>query len=205
MHARNLPWRENTDPYRIWISEIMLQQTRVDTVIDYFHRFMQTFPTIKDLANADDEKLLKVWEGLGYYSRARNLKVAANQVMDDYGGKFPQTPAEIRKLKGIGPYTTGAISSIAFRLPEPASRSAAVRHHRLLQRVERGSLPPARQSIRIRNARRSGRGRRERRAAREAWQRTSRPDTVSIPARAPVSSIRSHVSSRAFCHTEPNC
>lgn len=120
MHARNLPWRENTDPYRIWISEIMLQQTRVDTVIDYFHRFMQTFPTIKDLANADDEKLLKVWEGLGYYSRARNLKVAANQVMDDYGGKFPQTPAEIRKLKGIGPYTTGAISSIAFRLPEPA-------------------------------------------------------------------------------------
>ncbi len=120
MHARNLPWRENRDPYRIWISEIMLQQTRVDTVIDYFHRFMQTFPTIKDLANADDEKLLKVWEGLGYYSRARNLKVAANQIMDEYGGKFPKTPTEIRKLKGIGPYTTGAISSIAFQLPEPA-------------------------------------------------------------------------------------
>lgn len=120
MHARNLPWRENTDPYRIWISEIMLQQTRVDTVIDYFHRFMQTFPTIKDLANADDEKLLKVWEGLGYYSRARNLKVAANQIMDEYDGKFPQTPTEISKLKGIGPYTTGAISSIAFHLPEPA-------------------------------------------------------------------------------------
>ena len=120
MNARQLPWRENTDPYRIWISEIMLQQTRVDTVIDYFHRFMQTFPTIKDLANADDEKLLKVWEGLGYYSRARNLKVAANQIMDEYGGKFPQTPAEISKLKGIGPYTTGAISSIAFHLPEPA-------------------------------------------------------------------------------------
>lgn len=120
MHARNLPWRENTDPYRIWISEIMLQQTRVDTVIDYFHRFMQTFPTIKDLAHADDEKLLKVWEGLGYYSRARNLKVAANQIMDEYDGKFPQTPTEISKLKGIGPYTTGAISSIAFHLPEPA-------------------------------------------------------------------------------------
>ena len=120
MNARQLPWRENRDPYRIWISEIMLQQTRVDTVIDYFHRFMQTFPTIKDLANADDEKLLKVWEGLGYYSRARNLKVAANQIMDEYGGKFPQTPAEISKLKGIGPYTTGAISSIAFHLPEPA-------------------------------------------------------------------------------------
>lgn len=120
MNARQLPWRENRDPYRIWISEIMLQQTRVDTVIDYFYRFMQTFPTIKDLANADDEKLLKVWEGLGYYSRARNLKVAANQIMDEYGGKFPQTPAEISKLKGIGPYTTGAISSIAFHLPEPA-------------------------------------------------------------------------------------
>lgn len=120
MNARQLPWRENTDPYSIWISEIMLQQTRVDTVIEYFNRFMQTFPTIKDLANAEDEKLLKIWEGLGYYSRARNLKVAANQIMDEYGGKFPQIPTEIRKLKGIGPYTTGAISSIAFNLPEPA-------------------------------------------------------------------------------------
>ena len=117
---RNLPWRANTNPYNIWISEIMLQQTRVDTVIGYFYRFMEEFPTIKDLAEADEQKLLKVWEGLGYYSRARNLKVAAQQIMEEFNGKFPETPAEISSLKGIGPYTTGAISSIAFGLPEPA-------------------------------------------------------------------------------------
>ncbi|MEG2324664.1 MAG: A/G-specific adenine glycosylase [Enterococcus sp.] len=117
---RNLPWRYNQDPYRIWISEIMLQQTRVDTVIDYFYRFMEIFPTIKDLAEADEDKLLKVWEGLGYYSRARNLQTAAKQIMEEYGGEFPTTVEDIRSLKGIGPYTAGAISSIAFELPEPA-------------------------------------------------------------------------------------
>ncbi|OJG87170.1 A/G-specific adenine glycosylase [Enterococcus saccharolyticus] len=117
---RNLPWRANTHPYNIWISEIMLQQTRVDTVIGYYYRFMEEFPTIQDLANADEQKLLKIWEGLGYYSRARNLKVAAQQIMDDFDGVFPNTPEEISTLKGIGPYTTGAISSIAFGLPEPA-------------------------------------------------------------------------------------
>ena len=117
---RNLPWRANTNPYNIWISEIMLQQTRVDTVIGYFYRFMEEFPTIQDLAEADEQKLLKVWEGLGYYSRARNLKVAAQQIMEEFHGEFPQTPEEIGSLKGIGPYTTGAISSIAFGLPEPA-------------------------------------------------------------------------------------
>lgn len=117
---RNLPWRANTHPYNIWISEIMLQQTRVDTVIGYYYRFMEEFPTIQDLANADEQKLLKIWEGLGYYSRARNLKVAAQQIMDEFGGVFPSTPEEISTLKGIGPYTTGAISSIAFGLPEPA-------------------------------------------------------------------------------------
>ncbi|KAF1305410.1 A/G-specific adenine glycosylase [Candidatus Enterococcus willemsii] len=117
---RNLPWRANTHPYNIWISEIMLQQTRVDTVIGYYYRFMEEFPTIKDLAEADEQKLLKIWEGLGYYSRARNLKVAAQQIMADFGGEFPETPEEISQLKGIGPYTTGAISSISFGLPEPA-------------------------------------------------------------------------------------
>lgn len=117
---RNLPWRANTHPYNIWISEIMLQQTRVDTVIGYYYRFMEEFPTIQDLANADEQKLLKIWEGLGYYSRARNLKVAAQQIIDDFDGVFPNTPEEISTLKGIGPYTTGAISSIAFGLPEPA-------------------------------------------------------------------------------------
>lgn len=117
---RNLPWRYNHDPYRIWISEIMLQQTRVDTVIDYFYRFMEQFPTIQDLANAPEDKLLKGWEGLGYYSRARNLQVAAKQIMEEFGGQFPTTVEEIRSLKGIGPYTAGAISSIAFEVPEPA-------------------------------------------------------------------------------------
>ncbi|MGM0239219.1 A/G-specific adenine glycosylase [Enterococcus sp. AZ103] len=119
-NKRNLPWRFNTDPYRIWISEIMLQQTRVDTVIDYFYRFMETFPTIEDLANAPEDKLLKIWEGLGYYSRARNIQTAAKQIMTEFHGEFPKTVEEIGGLKGIGPYTTGAIGSIAFDLSEPA-------------------------------------------------------------------------------------
>lgn len=117
---RNLPWRVNLDPYRIWISEIMLQQTRVDTVIDYYYRFMEWFPTIEALAEAPEDKLLKAWEGLGYYSRARNLKIAAQQIMSTFDGKMPETITEIRELKGIGPYTAGAIASIAFQLPEPA-------------------------------------------------------------------------------------
>lgn len=117
---RDLPWRENTDPYRIWVSEIMLQQTRVDTVIPYFHRFLKTFPTIQDLAAAEEEILLKTWEGLGYYSRVRNMQTAAQTMVEEYQGRFPETMEEIRKLKGIGPYTAGAIASIAFNLPEPA-------------------------------------------------------------------------------------
>lgn len=117
---RDLPWRENTDPYRIWVSEIMLQQTRVDTVIPYFQRFLETFPTIPDLAAAEEETLLKTWEGLGYYSRVRNMQVAAQTMVEKYEGKFPETMEEIRSLKGIGPYTAGAIASIAFNLPEPA-------------------------------------------------------------------------------------
>ena len=116
----HLPWRENNDPYRIWVSEIMLQQTRVITVIPYFNHFMMLFPSIKALAEADEEILLKAWEGLGYYSRVRNLQKAAQQIMKEYDGVFPNDPAEIIKLKGIGPYTAGAISSMAFNLPEPA-------------------------------------------------------------------------------------
>lgn len=117
---RNLPWRATNDPYAIWISEIMLQQTRVETVIGYFYRFMEQFPTIQDLAAAEEQKLLKVWEGLGYYSRARNLKAAAQQIFAEFDGEMPQSIEEIRSLKGIGPYTAGAIGSIAFGLPEPA-------------------------------------------------------------------------------------
>jgi A/G-specific adenine glycosylase len=117
---RNLPWRADQNPYRIWISEIMLQQTRVDTVIGYFYRFMERFPTIQALAQAEDEVLLKTWEGLGYYSRARNLKIAAQQIVEKFDGKMPGNLADIQSLKGIGPYTSGAIASIAFGLPEPA-------------------------------------------------------------------------------------
>lgn len=119
-HKRHLPWRQTKDPYAIWVSEIMLQQTQVNTVIPYFNTFMANFPTIDALANADDTLLLKTWEGLGYYSRVKNMKVAAQQMMQHYGGNMPKTIDEIRTLKGIGPYTAGAIASIAFDLPEPA-------------------------------------------------------------------------------------
>ena len=120
VHKRDLPWRRTQDPYKIWISEIMLQQTRVDTVIPYYERFLDWFPTIADLAQAPEEKLLKAWEGLGYYSRVRNMQKAAQQIMENHGGVFPSSYEEISKLKGIGPYTAGAIASIAFGLPEPA-------------------------------------------------------------------------------------
>lgn len=114
------PWRESGEPYHIWISEIMLQQTRTDTVIPYYTRFIKNFPTIKALAEASEDQVLKMWEGLGYYSRARNIKEAAKQIMIRYEGVFPHQPEEIIKLKGIGPYTAGAISSMAFNLPIPA-------------------------------------------------------------------------------------
>ena len=119
-NKRDLPWRRAQDPYEIWISEIMLQQTRVDTVIPYYERFLNWFPTVADLAHAPEEKLLKAWEGLGYYSRVRNMQKAAQQIMENHGGVFPSSYEEISKLKGIGPYTAGAIASIAFGLPEPA-------------------------------------------------------------------------------------
>lgn len=119
-NKRDLPWRKTQDPYAIWVSEIMLQQTRVDTVIPYYERFLEWFPTIEHLANASEQKLLKAWEGLGYYSRVRNMQQAARQMMELYNGTFPNTYNEISRLKGIGPYTSGAISSIAFGLVEPA-------------------------------------------------------------------------------------
>src|SRR3954447_13898188 len=117
---RDLPWRKDQDPYKVWVSEIMLQQTRVDTVIPYFNNFISKFPTIKDLAYANEDDVLKAWEGLGYYSRARNLQTAVREVHEQYGGEVPNTPAEISKLKGVGPYTTGAILSIAYGVPQPA-------------------------------------------------------------------------------------
>lgn len=119
-NKRDLPWRRSNNPYHIWISEIMLQQTRVDTVVPYYERFLDWFPTVQDLAIAPEERLLKAWEGLGYYSRVRNMQEAAQQIVAEFEGEFPHTYEGIFSLKGIGPYTAGAIASIAFGLPEPA-------------------------------------------------------------------------------------
>lgn len=117
---RDLPWRRTHDPYKIWVSEIMLQQTRVDTVIPYYERFIEAFPTLEDLASAEEEKLLKQWEGLGYYSRVRNLQAGVKEVQEKYNSVVPQTREEISSLKGVGPYTAGAILSIAYQKPEHA-------------------------------------------------------------------------------------
>lgn len=113
-HHRRLPWRSTRDPYRIWVSEIMLQQTRVETVRPYYARWLRAFPTLQSLARAPDDRVLKLWEGLGYYSRARNLHRAAQSVARDHGGKLPHTVDGLRALPGIGRYTAGAIGSIAF-------------------------------------------------------------------------------------------
>ena len=113
-NKRDFLWRRDTDPYKVWISEIMLQQTRIEAVIDYYSRFIKRLPTIRDLSFVSEDELLKLWEGLGYYSRARNLKKAACKIMEEYNGVFPSTYDEIIKLPGIGEYTAGAISSICF-------------------------------------------------------------------------------------------
>ena len=126
-NRRLLPWRENPEPYSVWISEIMLQQTRVEAVKPYFARFMEALPDITSLAQVDEERLLKLWEGLGYYSRARNLKKAAVCLMEDYGGQMPASRDEILKLPGIGSYTAGAVASIAYDLPAPALDGNVVR------------------------------------------------------------------------------
>lgn len=117
---RPLPWRQDPTPYHTWISEIMLQQTRIDAVIPYYHRFLKELPDIPSLAAVSDDRLLKLWEGLGYYSRARNLKKAAGLLVDQYGGLLPPSAENLKKLPGIGDYTAGAIASVAFGQPEPA-------------------------------------------------------------------------------------
>ena len=119
-NKRTLPWRENPTPYRVWVSEIMLQQTRVEAVKEYFLRFMQELPTVETLAACEEERLLKLWEGLGYYSRARNLQKAAKALVNFYGGEFPRDFNALKDLPGIGSYTAGAIASIAFGLPVAA-------------------------------------------------------------------------------------
>ena len=116
-NKREMPWRDNPDPYRVWVSEIMLQQTRVDQATPYFNRFINRFPDVISLANADQQEVLKVWEGLGYYSRARNLHETAKRIADEFNGRFPDVYRDILDLKGVGPYTAAAISSIVFNLP----------------------------------------------------------------------------------------
>ena len=119
-NARPLPWREKIDPYRVWVSEIMLQQTRIEAAKGYFTRFISALPDVEALASAPEEQVLKLWEGLGYYSRARNLHKAAKIVMEQYGGQLPADVMALRLLPGIGEYTAGAVASIAFERPEPA-------------------------------------------------------------------------------------
>ena len=119
-NARKLPWRETRDPYRIWVSEIMLQQTRVEAVIRYYQRFLQRLPDVAALAACPETELLKLWEGLGYYSRVRNMQRAARMILEKHAGEFPHTYAELRALVGIGEYTAGAIASFAFDQPVPA-------------------------------------------------------------------------------------
>jgi len=126
-NGRSLPWRRDREPYHVFLSEIMLQQTRVEAVIPYYERFLTLFPTVEALAAASDDLLFKAWEGLGYYSRARNLKRAAERIVSVYGGRFPDTPEALLTLPGVGKYTAGAISSICFGLPKSAVDGNALR------------------------------------------------------------------------------
>lgn len=126
-HARDLPWRKSRDPYRVWVSEIMLQQTQVATVRDYFPRFVIAFPDVHALAAADEQQVLRLWEGLGYYRRARQLHAAAKRVVADYAGRFPSDLVALRGLPGIGRYTAGAIASIAFDERAPILEANTIR------------------------------------------------------------------------------
>ena len=146
--ARKMPWRGIRNPYRTWISEIMLQQTRVETVIPYYERFISRFPSLSDLAAAQESDVLKMWEGLGYYSRARNLLKGARQVMEQHGGILPKDPVLLRKISGIGPYTAGAIASIAYNIPVSAVDGNVLRvYSRLFGVRENLLLPPVRKGI----------------------------------------------------------
>jgi A/G-specific adenine glycosylase len=117
LNKRDLPWRDTTSPYKIWLSEIILQQTRVDQGLSYYQKFSETYPTVHDLAMADEDDVLRNWQGLGYYSRARNMHATAKEIVEKFNGKFPENYKDIRDLKGIGDYTAAAISSFAFNLP----------------------------------------------------------------------------------------
>jgi A/G-specific adenine glycosylase len=148
INARDLPWRRDTDPYRVLVSEIMLQQTRAEVVKGYFERFLSAFPTLSALADADEEKVNKLWEGLGYYSRARNLQKAARVVVREMGGAFPDTCDELHKLPGVGPYTAGAVASICFHRPTPAVDGNVLRiAARIAEIKEAVDLPETKKSV----------------------------------------------------------
>lgn len=143
-HARALPWREDASPYRVWVSEIMLQQTRVEAVKPYFERFVNALPDVAALAQCPQERLLKLWEGLGYYNRVRNMQEAARTVMEEYGGELPADYEALLKLKGIGSYTAGAIASIAYGIPVPAVDGNVLR---ILMRVSEDGSDIRKQSV----------------------------------------------------------
>ena len=141
-HKRQLPWREQKNPYYIWISEIMLQQTRVEAVKPYFDRFIKALPTVADVARCEESRLLKLWEGLGYYNRVRNIQKAAVKIMKEYHGNFPRDYDSLQKLPGIGEYTAGAVASIAFDVPVPAVDGNVLRVISRIQESEEDILKP---------------------------------------------------------------
>lgn len=144
-HARVLPWRQEATPYRVWVSEIMLQQTRVEAVKPYFERFLKALPDVNALAECEEETLLKLWEGLGYYNRVRNMQAAAKTVMEEYGGQLPSDYDALKKLKGIGSYTAGAIASIAYGKANPAVDGNVLR---VISRVAADGRDIMKQSVR---------------------------------------------------------
>lgn len=146
-NKRELPWRDHPDAYRVWVSEIMLQQTRVEAVKPYFERFMHALPDVKSLAECEEERLLKLWEGLGYYNRVRNMQIAAQTVMEQYDGKLPADYEKLLELKGIGHYTAGAIASIAYGIPVPAVDGNVLR---ILMRVSADNSDIMKQSVKTR-------------------------------------------------------
>lgn len=150
-NARDLPWRRTTEAYPVWISEVMLQQTRVEAVRGYWTRFLAALPTVRDLSEAEDDRLMKLWEGLGYYSRARNLKRAARQVVERFGGAFPADYAALLSLPGVGEYTAGAVASICFGIPVPAVDGNVLRVMARLADDDADVLDPAvRRAVRAR-------------------------------------------------------
>ena len=150
-NARDLPWRRTTEAYPVWISEVMLQQTRVEAVRGYWTRFLAALPTVRDLSEAEDDRLMKLWEGLGYYSRARNLKRAARQVVERFGGAFPADYAALLSLPGVGEYTAGAVASICFGVPVPAVDGNVLRVMARLADDDADVLDPAvRRAVRAR-------------------------------------------------------